>query len=219
MKKVIATKAYRPLLGLSLAAALGALLTLLPWPGASSPNLWGYSSLCTFAPAATLFCAAIAGISCVVRASLNQKSPDFRGWLLRHAAGLALVLALLGLGAWATSSWLAEEAGFRALIAAPPASSAGALATPDGTFVGRAASGGIDAAVETTLAGGKIASVRLLEGRNIPANVEKEIIARLAGRSDTAVDAVSGATASSDVLIAAVADSLLRGAASLKGGK
>lgn len=219
MKKVIATKSYIPLLGLSALAALGALLTLMPWPGASSPNLWGYSSLCTFAPAATCFCAAVAGASCVLRASLNRKSPGFREWLAIHAASLFLVLILLGLGAWATSAWLAEEAGFRALIASPAAAAVGTELADGGKLTGRAASGGISATVETTLSGGRISSVRLVEGKNIPQNVEKEIFARLAGRKDTAVDAVSGATASSDVLIAAVADSLLRGADSLQGGK
>ena len=45
--------AYRPLLALSGLFALGAVLTLVPNPNASWPNILGYSSLCTFAPGAT----------------------------------------------------------------------------------------------------------------------------------------------------------------------
>ncbi len=66
-------KLYAGLLSLTILSAIGGVLTLLPVPGASYPNVLGYRSLCTFAPAATLFCFLIAGTSCVIRASLVKR--------------------------------------------------------------------------------------------------------------------------------------------------
>ena len=39
----------------------------MPREAASWPNILGYSSLCTFAPAATFFCFFLAGLSCFIR--------------------------------------------------------------------------------------------------------------------------------------------------------
>lgn len=64
---------YTVLLVVTIAATVGGVLTLIPWPQASYPNILGYRSLCTFAPAATLYCFAIAGVSCVFRASLVKR--------------------------------------------------------------------------------------------------------------------------------------------------
>jgi hypothetical protein len=60
---------YRLLILFTILATLGGLLTLLPRAAASYPNLIGYSSLCTFAPAATFYCFFLAGLSCVIRAT------------------------------------------------------------------------------------------------------------------------------------------------------
>lgn len=62
-------KLYTMLLLLTLAATLGGILTMTPRAAASYPNILGYSSICTFAPAATLFCFFIAGLSCFIRAT------------------------------------------------------------------------------------------------------------------------------------------------------
>lgn len=67
------TRAYFGLILLSLIAAVGGVLTLIPAAGATWVNVLGYRSLCTFAPAATLFCFSIAGASCIVRASLVKR--------------------------------------------------------------------------------------------------------------------------------------------------
>lgn len=67
------TKLYLVLMLVTLVAAIAGVLTLVPASGASYPNILGYRSLCTFAPAATLYCFGIAGISCVIRASLVKR--------------------------------------------------------------------------------------------------------------------------------------------------
>ena len=90
---------YVALLLISLLAAVGAVLTLIPASGASYENVLRYKSLCTFAPAATLFCSFIAGASCVVRASLLKRRalygrPVFKTIPLIVLAGI-LVLAIL----------------------------------------------------------------------------------------------------------------------------
>lgn len=87
---------YKIMLLFSALATLGGILTMIPWPWASYPNVMGYSSLCTFAPAATLFCFAIAGICCYLRASLvkdDEGSAAER--LLRHAHSLVPIGILL----------------------------------------------------------------------------------------------------------------------------
>lgn len=65
--------AYAILLGLSIIATVGGILTLIPNPGATYPNILGYRSLCTYAPAATVYCFLIAGLSCFARASFVKR--------------------------------------------------------------------------------------------------------------------------------------------------
>jgi hypothetical protein len=93
---------YAALLLLTILAAAGGVVTLWPREAASYPNLFGYRSLCTFAPAASLFCFAAAGVSCFLRASLAKESSGSAGQrMARHFRSIlpiALVL-LLALGA------------------------------------------------------------------------------------------------------------------------
>ncbi|MFW5786571.1 MAG: hypothetical protein ACOCYC_04945 [bacterium] len=94
---------YVLLLVLTIVATVGGLLTLMPWPNASYPNVLGYKSLCTFAPAATLFCFAIAGLSCYFRASLAKDQGGSAGdRLRRHGMSLAPIALLLVLAIGAT---------------------------------------------------------------------------------------------------------------------
>jgi len=65
-------------------------LTLIPHQGASWPNIIGYSSLCTFAPAASLYCFFIAGSVCLFRANAVKKKHAGRG---RDAVPGALAVA------------------------------------------------------------------------------------------------------------------------------
>ena len=96
------TKLYGALLLVTIVLAIGGVLTLIPASGASYPNLLGYKSLCTFAPAATLYCFAAAGITCVLRASLvkraayNNRKPIFR------VVPIVVPLIVLCLALWST---------------------------------------------------------------------------------------------------------------------
>lgn len=77
-------------------ATIGGILTLIPWAGASYPNVLGYKSLCTFAPAATLACFFLAGVSCFLRATfLKEAEGSPREKFRRHAHSLAPLGLLL----------------------------------------------------------------------------------------------------------------------------
>jgi hypothetical protein len=96
---------YVVLLVLTIVFTLAGLATLVPFAGASYPNVLGYRSLCTFTPAATLFCFGLAGTACVMRASLVKRRKDGRPDF-RSAPMLAVVLIfVLGIAA---SFWFAQ---------------------------------------------------------------------------------------------------------------
>ena len=96
--------AYAALLGISALATLGSVLTLVPNPGASWPNVIGYKSLCTFAPGATFGCALAAAIACVLRARLVKRSA---GPAFVPVAVIGLLAILLGVS---TFAWAGEKA-------------------------------------------------------------------------------------------------------------
>jgi hypothetical protein len=92
---------YKVLLGLAVAATIGGILTLIPAPNASYPNILGYKSLCTFAPAGTFFCFFIAGSACFIRSTyIKDTVGDRRDRFRRHAKRLIPVafVFVLGLG-------------------------------------------------------------------------------------------------------------------------
>jgi MFS superfamily sulfate permease-like transporter len=99
--------AYQPLLVLSGLFTLGAILTLIPNPGASWPNILGYSSLCTFAPGATFACALLAAVCCTIRARLVRRipSPVF-------APVVAIAVLALGLTV-STLNWASQKVQFK----------------------------------------------------------------------------------------------------------
>lgn len=92
---------YKLLLLLTIVATTGGILTLMPRAGASYPNLIGYNSLCTYAPAATLYCFFIAGFSCFIRSTFikdqsGSKGERFKRHLKRTIPlGIILVAALI----------------------------------------------------------------------------------------------------------------------------
>ena len=96
---------YKILLALSLLAALGGIVSLWPASGASYPNVMGYRSVCTFAPAASLYCFAIAGISCFLRASMVKEREGSPGQRIeKHAKALVILISILAL-ALASTFW------------------------------------------------------------------------------------------------------------------
>lgn len=96
--------AYMALLGLSALFALGAVVTLIPNPSASWPNILGYKSICTFAPGATFGCALLAAITCALRARFVK-----RAHLPLFVSATAIVLLAAGL-AWSTVAWAGVKA-------------------------------------------------------------------------------------------------------------
>ncbi len=84
---------YGILMIVSVVATIGGVLTLMPASGATYENVLGYRSLCPFAPAATLYCFAIAGTSCVIRASFVKRKALTGKAELR--TGPAVVVAVL----------------------------------------------------------------------------------------------------------------------------
>jgi len=96
--------AYKSLLALSGLFALGAIITLVPNPAASWPNIMGYSSVCTFAPGATFACALLAAITCTVRARLVRRIPS-----PLFVPIVAIVLLVIGLTV-STVVWAGEKA-------------------------------------------------------------------------------------------------------------
>jgi hypothetical protein len=83
-------------LAFTVVATIAGLLTLMPWEAASYPNVMGYRSLCTFAPAATLACFFLAGLSCFLRATfLKESGDDPREKFRKHRHALAPLGLLL----------------------------------------------------------------------------------------------------------------------------
>ncbi|MDF1567997.1 MAG: hypothetical protein RQ801_01015 [Spirochaetaceae bacterium] len=77
-------------------ASLGGLLTLIPREGASYPNLIGYSSLCTFAPAATFYCFFLAGLSCFIRAVfVKDTNENIPAKVKTHGKSIAILVLIL----------------------------------------------------------------------------------------------------------------------------
>ena len=87
---------YKILLLLTILASVAGLLTLIPLASASYPNVMGYKSLCTFAPAATFYCFLIAGTSCFIRSTLiKDQSGSGMKRLVKHIRSLIPLLIML----------------------------------------------------------------------------------------------------------------------------
>lgn len=89
---------YGVLLLVTILCTVAGLLTLVPVPNASYENVLGYTSLCTFAPAATMFCFATAGITCVLRASLVKRAAYNNGKPVFHPQAFIALVLVIGLG-------------------------------------------------------------------------------------------------------------------------
>ena len=197
--------AYWSLLALSLAFSILALVTLLPNPGAAKPNVLGYRSICSFAPAATALCGVLAGITCTVRNrrfSRRAASMRYRPMIVPGAVGVLLLAIALVFGIRFGSA----QSRFQAVIqkTAPGATPAVAAALVDGTRSAGFQEGEVAAEVEVTVTSGRIDSMRLVSATNVDAALARTIFSRVKSAGSTSVDAVSGATASSAVLLKAI---------------
>lgn len=99
---------YRILLIITVLAFAGGVVTLIPRAGASYPNVFGYKSVCTFAPAASFFCFFIAGMCCFLRATfIRDREGSSKERFRSHAKSLVPVILVLafavGLTFWFTS--------------------------------------------------------------------------------------------------------------------
>lgn len=196
--------AYWSLVGLTLLFALAAVVTLLPHAGASKPNVLGYRSVCSFAPAASALCGLLAGLTCVLRnrlVSASAASARYQPLLLPIGVAILLIAVAVIFGA----RFVAAQARFASVIAATrqPASAAEGLA--DGTRSATATEGDVTATVEVTVASGSISGIRLLAGKNVDEALVETLADRVRKAGSLSVDAVSGATASSNVVLQAVA--------------
>ncbi|MGA2975687.1 MAG: FMN-binding protein [Spirochaetia bacterium] len=197
--------AYWGMLGLSLAFAVLAVVTLLPHPAASKPNVLGYRSVCSFAPAASALCGLLAGITCVIRARIVSKaasSARYRPFIIP----IAVAVLLLGVAAIFGIRFGIAQSRFASIIArTDPVGNTGMITgLADGTRSATFTDGEVSATVEVTVTSGTLASLRLVAGKNVDATLADTLFARVKAAGSTAVDAVSGATASSDVVLSAI---------------
>ncbi|HTO21688.1 MAG TPA: FMN-binding protein, partial [Spirochaetia bacterium] len=95
---------------------------------------------------------------------------------------------------------------FQAVIqkTAPAATPAPTAALVDGTRSATFQEGEVAAEVEVTVTSGRIDSMRLVSATNVDAALARTIFSRVKSAGSTSVDAVSGATASSAVLLKAI---------------
>lgn len=84
----------------------------------------------------------------------------------------------------------------------------------DGAYQGAATKGPVKAVVEVTVKGGRIAEIELLHHRRWRGGIaEKTIPERIVAAQSTRVDAVTGATVSSDAIMQAVQNAVSKAAA------
>ncbi len=194
---------YYALLGLSAALSAAAIVTLIPSAAASKPNVLGYRSVCSFAPAATALCGLAAGIVCTIRnrlVSSRSAATRYQPPILPVAVGLLLVTIAAVFG---IRFGLAQSRFGRIIESSRPSASAlGALA--DGAREATFSDGEVSATVRVTVRAGRIEDLALAAGANVPVPVALTIFEAVRGHQSTAVDAVSGATASSNVLLRAI---------------
>lgn len=195
---------YYALLGVTVVFTVLAIVTLLPNPGASKPNVLGYRSVCPFAPAASALCGLLAGVTCTIRNRMVSR----RAASARYAppfAPIAAAVVLLAVVAVFTVRFVKAQSRFVAVIenTSKTGTAFGPLA--DGVRSASASEGDISATVEVTVAAGLVEDLRLTSGKNVDAALAAQLFQQVIAAQSSAVDAVSGATASSRVLLKAVA--------------
>jgi uncharacterized protein with FMN-binding domain len=196
-------RAYHALLLLSGIFSALAIVTLIPNASAVKPNVLGYRSVCSFAPAASAICGILAGITCVIRrrvVSNKAASARFQPPFIPVIVGLALITVTV-------VSWISfarAQSGFDTVIRSTKPAGAAFSGLADGTRSATASEGEVSATVEVTVASGRIERLTLKDGVNIEASLAETLFDAVKATQSSQVDAVSGATASSQVLLRAV---------------
>jgi uncharacterized protein with FMN-binding domain len=195
--------AYYALIGVSLLLSILAAITLLPNQNASKPNVLGYRSVCSFAPAATALCGLLAGATCTIRnrfVSARRASTRFQPPIAPAGVGILLVV----IAAVAGASFVRAQARFGEVIAKSAVTGGAFGAVADGKRTGTAGEGEVAATVEVAVTGGRVESIALRDARNVEPSVAEAIFGAVKTAQSTEVDVVSGATASSNVLLRAI---------------
>lgn len=194
---------YYGMLGLSLVFTILAVVTLLPNPAAAKPNVLGYRSVCSFAPAASALCGLLAGVTCTIRNRLFSKSAaSARYKPLIVPIGVA-VLLLAAAAVFGIRFGVAQSR-FGTVIARTEMKAAPFVSLADGTRSATVSEGDVSATVELTVTAGNIGELRLTSAKNVDSALAARIFAEVRKAGSVAVDAVSGATASSNVLLKAI---------------
>jgi uncharacterized protein with FMN-binding domain len=194
---------YWLMIGGSLLFSVAAAVTLMPNPGASKPNVLGYRSVCSFAPAATALCGLLAGITCTLRnrlVSSRAASARYQPPILAVAIGLLLLTAAAVSGI----RFAAVQSRFGTVIAGTAVKGGALPVLTDGVRRATATEGDVSATVEIRVTAGRIAGIELKEGRNVEPSVAQAIFDAVKAKGSTDVDTVSGATATSKVLLQAI---------------
>jgi uncharacterized protein with FMN-binding domain len=202
---------YYALLGLTLAFSALLVITLLPNAAAAKPNVLGYRSVCSFAPAASALCGLLAGITCTIRNrrfSRNASSARYSPLILP----IFVAVVLLAVAAVFGIRFGVAQSRFGAVIArtnaAAGAAAAGVIA--DGTRSATFTEGDVSATVQVTVKAGAVESLALTAGKNVDQDLAAKIFQKVKSAQSLTVDAVSGATASSNVLLKAIGHALSR---------
>jgi uncharacterized protein with FMN-binding domain len=180
-----------------------AVITLIPNAAASKPTVLGYRSHCSFAPASTALCLILAGITCTIRSRAVSRTSSSR----RYRPPFIPILAGLALAAVALVSGIAfgrAQSRFVAVIERTAPLGAAFSGLADGTRSAAAAEGEVSATVEVTVASGRITDLKLKSAVNVERSVANAIFSAVKAAQSGKVDAVSGATASSQVLLKAI---------------
>lgn len=196
--------AYIAMLAATIVLSLLAIITLLPSPGASKPNVLGYRSVCSFAPAASALCGLVAGICCTIRRRrFSRTASSARYAPLFVPVGVSLILLVIA-GIF-TVRFVRVQSRFVAVIEKTQGEGGALGVLKDGVYKASASEGDISAVVELRVAAGRVDDIRLIEGKNVETSLAAQLFEQVVASQSSAVDGVSGATASSHVLLNAIA--------------
>jgi hypothetical protein len=138
--------AYYVTLGLTIALSILAVVTMLPNSAASKPNVLGYKSACSFAPAASALCGLLAGVTCTFRnrrLSKNASSARYGPLILPVGLGVLLIAIAAVFGA----RFGAAQSHFESVIAKTELKAAPLASLPDGTWSATFSEGDVSATV------------------------------------------------------------------------